>query len=138
MSLLLSVVARDQVLCLLGTRLSVSLDTWDQVLRNVPSVDRLPNRAWKLGTRLLKFHVFGGHENCIRKHLITFSGSLEIRQYVRQLTPPTPPPLPPSSSRSMNLNQDTREQALKNLPLLDRLPNLTRTPETMLFMNGDV
>ena len=69
----------------LGTRLFVSPDTWDQVLRNVPSVDRLPNRAWKLGTRLLKFHVFGGHENGIRKHLITFSGSLEIRQYVRQL-----------------------------------------------------
>ena len=69
----------------LGTRLFVSPDTWDQVLRNVPSVDRLPNRARKLGTRLLKFHVFGGHENGIRKHLITFSGSLEIRQYVRQL-----------------------------------------------------
>ena len=73
----------------LGTRLFVSPDTWDQVLRNVPSVDRLPNRAWKRGTRLIKFHVFGGHENGIRKHLITFSGSLEIRQYVRQLTPQT-------------------------------------------------
>ena len=71
----------------LGTRLFVSQDTWDQVLRNVPSVDRLPNRARKLGTRLLKFHGFGGHENGIGKHLITFSGSLEIRQYVRQLTP---------------------------------------------------
>ena len=81
----------------LGTRLFVSPDTWDQVLRNVFSVDRLPNRARKLGTRLLKFHVFGRHENGIRKHFITFSGSLEIRQYVRQLTtrPPPPPPTAP-------------------------------------------
>ena len=30
----------------------MSLDTWDQVLRNVPSVDRVPNRARTLGTGL--------------------------------------------------------------------------------------
>ena len=36
----------------LGTRLFVSPDTWDQVLRKVPSVDRVPNRARTLGTGL--------------------------------------------------------------------------------------
>ena len=33
--------------------LFVSQDTWDQVLRNVLSGDRLPNRARTLGTRFL-------------------------------------------------------------------------------------
>ena len=30
----------------------MSPDTWDQVLRKVPLVERLPNRARTLGTRL--------------------------------------------------------------------------------------
>ena len=32
--------------------LFMSPDTWDQVLRNVNSVEKLPNRARTLGTRL--------------------------------------------------------------------------------------
>ena len=59
----------------------MSQDTRDQVLRNVPLLDKLPKRAWTRETGLLRCYLgfIGEHAKGTITHLIIFAGSIEIR-----------------------------------------------------------